>query len=103
VRGSSRHVVKSDIVLGVALATAGEPEQRATALDVVTNAAMDAEKYELYSLIWVATRVAADLDPGHAEKYRFRSAEVLHAVLRHADPCVMRIAEDSPWVPEGPG
>ncbi|QYN24933.1 hypothetical protein [Amycolatopsis sp. DSM 110486] len=103
VRGSSRHVVKSDIVLGVALATAGEPEQRATALDVVTNAAMAAEKYELYSLIWVATRVAADLDPGHAEKYRFRSLEVLHAVLRHADPCVMRIAEDSPWVPERPG
>ncbi|WIX79926.1 hypothetical protein QRX50_03750 [Amycolatopsis carbonis] len=103
VRGSRRHVVKSDIVLGVALATAGEPDQRATALDVVTNAAMTAEKYELYSLIWVATRVAADLDPGHAEKYRFRSREVLHAVLRHADPCVMRIAEDSPWVPREPG
>ncbi|WP_326568166.1 hypothetical protein VSH64_41380 [Amycolatopsis rhabdoformis] len=102
-RGARRHIVKSDIVLAVALVTAGEAAERATALDVVTNAANAAEKYELYSLIWVATRVAADLDPGHAEKYRFRSREVLHAVLRRADPCVMRIAEDSPWVPEGPG
>ncbi|MGW4483807.1 hypothetical protein ACWEOE_08190 [Amycolatopsis sp. NPDC004368] len=103
VHGSRRHIVKSDIVLAVALATAGEVDERTTALDVVTNAANAAEKYELYSLIWVAARVAADLDPGHAEKYRFRSREVLHAVLRRADPCVMRIAEDSPWVPEGPG
>ncbi|QRP45320.1 hypothetical protein [Amycolatopsis sp. FDAARGOS 1241] len=102
-RGSRRHIVKSDIVLGVALATAGDPAERAWAIDVVTNAAIDAEKYELNSLIWVATRVAADLGAGHAEKYRFRSREVLHAVLRRADPCVMRIALESPWVPTGPG
>ncbi|MFI5606082.1 hypothetical protein [Amycolatopsis sp. NPDC051903] len=102
-RGARRHIVKSDIVLGVALATAGDPAERTRAIEVVTNAAVDAEKYELHSLIWVATRVAADLGAGHAEKYRFRSREVLHAVLRRADPCVMRIALESPWVPTGPG
>ncbi|HWD06776.1 MAG TPA: hypothetical protein VG674_30480 [Amycolatopsis sp.] len=102
-RGSRRHIVKSDIVLAVALATAGGPAEREHATAVVTNAAMDAEKYELNSLSWVAARVAADLGAGHADTYRFRSREVLHAVLRRADPCTMRIALASLWVPTEPG
>ncbi|ATY09454.1 hypothetical protein CU254_02395 [Amycolatopsis sp. AA4] len=98
-RHARRHIVKSGIVLGVALLAAGQDGAR----ELVLAAAADAEKYELDSLSWVATRVAADLDPGGAEEYRFRSHQVLHAVLRHADPCVMRIAHESPWVPVRPG
>nr|WP_244223820.1 hypothetical protein [Amycolatopsis circi] len=98
-RHAQRHVVKSGIVLGVALLAAGKPGAR----ELVLAAAADGEKYELDSLNWVAARVAADLDPDRAEEYRFRSHQVLHAVLRHADPCVMRIAHESPWVPVGPG
>ncbi|WP_396286369.1 hypothetical protein [Amycolatopsis sp. PS_44_ISF1] len=102
-RGARRHGVKSDIVLGVALSAAGDAEGRAAGLTLVESALKEAEKCELFSLIWVATRVAADLGARHAEEYRFRSREVLHAVLRRVDPCVMRTAQDSPWVPTGSG
>jgi hypothetical protein len=102
-RGARRHVVKSDIVLGVALSAAGDAGDREAALKLVESALAEAEKCELHSLIWVAARVAADLGAQHAEKYRFRGQEVLHAVLRRVDPCVMRIAHDSPWVPTGSG
>ncbi|WP_370932150.1 hypothetical protein [Amycolatopsis sp. cg13] len=98
-RHAQRHVVKSAIVLGVALLAA----RKSGARELVLAAAEDAEKCELDSLNWVAARVAADLEPDRAEEYRFRSRQVLHAVLRHADPCVMRIAHESPWVPVGPG
>ncbi len=97
-RGAARHVVKSGIVLGVALHAAGRPGAR----ELVIAAFEAAEKQGLDSLGWVAAQVAADLDPGRAEEYRFRSREVLHAVLRHADPGVTRIALESPWVPVGP-
>ncbi|MET9262851.1 hypothetical protein [Amycolatopsis sp. NPDC004079] len=96
---AQRHVVKSGIVLGVTLLAARQSGAR----ELVLTAAEDAEKYELDSLNWVAARVAADLEPDRAEEYRFRSRQVLHAVLRHADPCMMRIARESPWVPVGPG
>nr|WP_245633724.1 hypothetical protein [Amycolatopsis jejuensis] len=96
---AQRHAVKSAIVLGVALHAAGQEG----AAKLVVEAGETAEKCELYSLIWVAARVGADLVHDRAEEYRFRSREVLHAVLRHADPCVMRIARESPWVPAGPG
>ncbi|GAA3538530.1 hypothetical protein GCM10022222_22660 [Amycolatopsis ultiminotia] len=98
-RGARRHAVKSAIVLGVALSGAGETG----ALELVTEAVEETEKYELNSLIWVATRVAADLDARRDQEYRFRSRQVLHAVLQQADPCVMRIARESPWVPTGVG
>ncbi|WP_443111298.1 hypothetical protein [Amycolatopsis sp. A1MSW2902] len=98
-RHARRHIVKSGIVFGVALLSAGQDGAR----ELVVAAAADAEKYELDSLSWVADRVAADLDHDRAEEYRFRSRQVLHAVLRHADPGVMRIAHESPWVPVGPG
>ncbi|GAA1023112.1 MULTISPECIES: hypothetical protein [Amycolatopsis] len=98
-RHAQRHVVKSGIVFGVALLAAGQSGAR----ELIRTAVADGEKYELDSLNWVATRVAADLEPDRAEEYRFRSRQVLHAVLRHADPCVMRIAHESPWVPVGPG
>ncbi|MGV9296573.1 hypothetical protein [Amycolatopsis sp. NPDC003676] len=98
-RHAQRHVVKSAIVLGVALLAA----RKSGARELMLAAAEDAEKCELDSLNWVAARVAADLEPDRAEEYRFRSRQVLHAVLRHADPCMMRIARESPWVPVGPG
>ncbi|MFJ1762078.1 hypothetical protein ACIOD2_17265 [Amycolatopsis sp. NPDC088138] len=98
-RGARRHAVKSGIVLAVALRAAAAPDHRKISDDLVGKAMATAEECELFSLLWPAALVAADLRPGHAEEYRFRVAEVLHAVLRSADPCGRRIAEDSPWVP----
>ncbi len=100
-QGSKRHVVKSGIVLAVALHAAGAPDHRHITDTLVGNAVDDAEKYELFSLLWPATLVGADLRPGHADQYRFRAARVLHAVLRNTDPCGRRIARESAWVPGG--
>ncbi|MEU4249443.1 hypothetical protein AB0F15_18730 [Amycolatopsis sp. NPDC026612] len=98
-RGARRHVVKSRIVLAVAVRMAAAPDHRKISDDLVGNAMATAEECELLSLLWPAALVAADLRPGHAEEYRFRAAEVLHAVLRSADPCGRRVAGESPWVP----
>ncbi|MGW3999804.1 hypothetical protein ACWEF6_40455 [Amycolatopsis sp. NPDC004772] len=98
-RGARRHLVKSGIVLAVALSAAGAPDHRKISDDLVGNAMATAEECELLSLSWPAALVAADLRPGHAEEYRFRVAQVLHAVLRSADPCGRRVAGESPWVP----
>jgi hypothetical protein len=98
-RGARRHAAKSGIVLAVALRAAAAPDHRNISDDLVGKAMETAEECELLSLLWPAALVAADLRPGHAEEYRFRVAQVLHAVLRSADPCGRRIAGESPWVP----
>ncbi|MFB9683178.1 hypothetical protein [Amycolatopsis plumensis] len=98
-RGARRHTVKSEIVLAVALLAAGDPDHRKISDDLVGKAMATAEECELLSLLWPVALVAADLRPGHAEEYRFRVAQVLHAVLRSADPCGRRVAGESPWVP----
>jgi hypothetical protein len=98
-RGARRHATKSGIVLAVALRAAEAPDHRNISDALVEKAMATAEECELLSLLWPAALVAADLRPGHAEEYRFRVAEVLHAVLRSADPCGRRIAGESPWVP----
>ncbi|ANN20722.1 hypothetical protein SD37_37455 [Amycolatopsis orientalis] len=99
-QGACRHVVKSQLVLGVTLAN-GSSTERERAKTLVRSARETAEKYEINSLLWVACLVEADLGAGHADEYRFRSAELLHAVLRRADPCGRRLARESPWVPTG--
>ena len=102
-RGARRHATKSRIVLAVALRAAEAPDHRDISDGLVGNAMATAEECEMLSLLWPAALVAADLRPGHAEEYRFRVAEVLHAVLRSADPCGRRVAEESPWVPDRGG
>ncbi|UOX86541.1 hypothetical protein MUY14_32995 [Amycolatopsis sp. FBCC-B4732] len=102
-RDARRHAVKSGIVLAVAVSAAGCPDHREISDGLVGNAMATAEECELLSLLWPAALVAADLRPGHAEEYRFRVAQVLHAVLRSADPCGRRIAGESPWVPDPGG
>ncbi len=97
-RGACRHVVKSQLVLGVTMAN-GSSAERDRAKSLVESARETAEKYEFTSLLWVACLLAADHGAGHADEYRFRSAELLHAVLRHADPCGRWLARESPWVP----
>ncbi|MBB5854887.1 hypothetical protein ACFQ05_16390 [Amycolatopsis umgeniensis] len=97
-RGACRHVVKSQLVLGVTIAN-GSSAERDRAKALVESARETADKYEFNSLLWVACLVAADFAAGHADEYRFRVPELLHAVLRHADPCGRRLARESPWVP----
>jgi hypothetical protein len=98
-RGAYRHSVKSDLVLGATLAATGDPGTHDRAKRLVENALQEAEKCEFSSLIWPACSIAGNLGAEPVEKYRFRSAQVLHGVLLRADPGGRRIARESPWVP----
>jgi hypothetical protein len=98
-RGARRHAIKSDLVLGAALAATGVPASRDRAAELVRSALSAAEKCEFLSLIWPACLIGAELSPEVGLHYRFRARQVLHAVLLHADPCVRRLAKESPWVP----
>ncbi|WP_370946495.1 hypothetical protein AB5J62_02740 [Amycolatopsis sp. cg5] len=97
-RRSRRHFVKSRLVLAATL-SAGDSTGRERANELVTAALSDAEESELHSLIWPACLIAAGIEGQLREKYRFRSTQVLHAVLLRADPVGRRIARQSPWVP----
>ncbi|WP_162788697.1 hypothetical protein [Amycolatopsis albispora] len=98
-RGALRHSIKSDLVLGTALAAVGDSAGRERALDLVRNARLAADKYELRSLTWPAALIFADLVPANADLHRSRADTVLHAVLLRADPGGRRLARESPWVP----
>ncbi|MGC7095866.1 hypothetical protein ACPZ19_14435 [Amycolatopsis lurida] len=98
-RGAVRHGIKSDLVLAAALTAVGDSAGRERALDLVRNARLAAEKYELCSLIWPAALISADLVPANGQLYRSRADTVLHAVLLRADPGGRRLARESPWVP----
>ncbi|MBN6036422.1 hypothetical protein [Amycolatopsis sp. 195334CR] len=97
--GAVRHGIKSDLVLAAALTAAGDSAGRERALDLVRNARLAAEKYELRSLIWPAALISADLVPANGHLHRSRADTVLHAVLLRADPGGRRLARESPWVP----
>lgn len=97
--GAVRHGIKSDLVLAAALTAVGDSAERERALDLVRNARLAAEKYELRSLIWPAALISADLVPANGLLHRSRADTVLHAVLLRADPGGRRLARESPWVP----
>jgi hypothetical protein len=93
--GAMRHVVKSDLVLGAALATAGS----AGAAAVLHGALGSAVERGLLPLVWPSALLLAELEPGAAVEHRERAGLALTAVLRAADPTVRRGAAGSPWLP----
>ncbi|MFO7193728.1 MULTISPECIES: hypothetical protein [Thermocrispum] len=100
--GAARHAVKSDIVLAVALATAGSAGERARRLALQALEATEGAGW--HSLCWPAALAAADAsadagDGRSAAWLRRRAGDHLHRVLRAADAAGRRIAEHSPWVP----
>ncbi len=97
--GSTRHRIKSDLVLGAALG----PSDRAMARKLVTRARDDATDLDLLSLVWPAALILADLDPSEATAHCRCAALALHGVLRRADPRGRGLAERSPWVPTPTG
>jgi hypothetical protein len=92
VSGSTRHRIKSEIVLGATLNT---PDAR----KLVTRARDDATDLHLLSLVWPAALLLAQLDPSESSAHCRCAALALHGVLRSADPRGRELAERSPWVP----
>nr|WP_026360371.1 hypothetical protein [Amycolatopsis nigrescens] len=97
--GSVRHRTKSAMVLGAALAAAGEQAGKDRAIDLVAKALAAAEEYGLDSLRWPGLLLAADLIPKRGAQYRFSASQVLHGVLLRSDAMGRRIAAGSSWVP----
>lgn len=95
VGSSTRHRIKSEIVLGATLA-GSDP---AMARKLVTRARDDATDLYLLSLVWPASLLLAETDPDEALTHRRCAAMALHSVLRRADPRGRQLAERSPWVP----
>lgn len=98
-RGAVRHVVKSELVLGAALAATGERENGKQATKLVTDALIMARRYGWRSLIWPAQLLLADLEPDRADWNRSKVTNELAALLEFTDPVGSRLAHASPWVP----
>ena len=96
---SVRHRIKSEIVLGAALA-ASEPVM---ARKLVTRARDDATDLHLSSLVWPASLLLAGVDPSEASRHTRNAGRVLHGLLRRSDPRGRELAERSPWTPEPAG
>ncbi|MDQ3787704.1 MAG: hypothetical protein M3422_10735 [Actinomycetota bacterium] len=94
-----RHRIKSEIVLGAALA-ASEPVM---ARKLVTRARDDATELHLSSLVWPASLLLAGVDPSEASGHTRNAGRVLHGLLRRTDPRGRELAERSPWTPEAAG
>lgn len=95
VGSSTRHRIKSEIVLGATLVE----RDRAMARKLVTRARDDATELNLSSLVWPASLLLVETDPDEALTHRHCAAMALHRVLRRADPRGRELAERSPWVP----
>lgn len=96
---ATRHRIKSEIVLGAALA-GSEPVM---ARKLVTRARDDATDLNLSSLVWPASLLLAEVDPSEATDHRRNATQVLHGLLRSSDPRGRELAERSPWVPSFAG
>lgn len=95
--GSVRHQVKAKLVLGAALATAGDRGDRPIGL--LRAAVAAAQDHGLGPLVWPSALLLAELDPAAAGGHRVTGTAALHCVLRHTDPVGRRIAVASPWLP----
>jgi hypothetical protein len=98
-RGAFRHGLKSDLVLAAALAATGDRAARERATKLALAALEATQRHGVASLAWPAGLIAADLDAGHADRYRSSASQVLHGVLLRSEAVGRRIAAGSPWVP----
>jgi hypothetical protein len=98
--GSVRHEVKSAMVLGVALATAGDTH-RAEAL--LRDSATRAEQHRLLPLRWATELVLGDLHIGTSpgESHRSVALRALRLALSRAEVPLSTAAESSLWVLSG--
>lgn len=98
--GSTRHELKSTLVLAVALLTAGDTD-RADAL--LHDSTTRAEQHKQLPLRWATELVLADLHVAteHGEAHRCVAFAALRVALCRADVSLRTAAESSLWVPSG--
>jgi hypothetical protein len=97
--GATRHTVKSTMMLGVALATGGTPDERRRAERLLTDAVASSLTRGIFSLAWPCALQLAELSPDRAAHWTAVAADALTRVFSWADPTKRRIAAASPWLP----
>nr|WP_141980365.1 hypothetical protein [Saccharothrix saharensis] len=101
--GATRHILKSDLVLGVALVVRGTPESVGRGVDLLRCDLNHTDRRGLFSLVWptalVLTNAQADRTIAGTGNMKERAENALSCVLRRADPSGRRLADRSPWIP----
>ncbi|XVV03215.1 hypothetical protein ACQPW3_38755 [Actinosynnema sp. CA-248983] len=101
--GATRHVLKSQLVLGTALVVWGTPESVDRGVHLLRCDLNHTNHHGLSSLIWPTALVLltspAVRNSAETAKLRETAANALSCVLRRADPISRRIAARSPWIP----
>ncbi|MFD0204890.1 MULTISPECIES: hypothetical protein [Saccharothrix] len=101
--GATRHILKSDLVLGTALVVWGTPESVDRGLDLLLCDLNHTDRRGLFSLVWptalVLANAQADRSIAGAANVKERAENALSCVLRRADPLGRRLADRSPWIP----
>ncbi|ONI83904.1 hypothetical protein ALI22I_36375 [Saccharothrix sp. ALI-22-I] len=99
----TRHILKSDLVLGVALVVWGTPESVGRGLNLLQCDLNHTDRRRLFSLIWptalVLANAQADRTIADSSNVKESAKNALSCVLRRADPLGRRLAAHSPWVP----
>jgi hypothetical protein len=98
--GSTRHQVKSGLVLGAALTVRGRDADRVRARQLLDTVRGRASRLGLLSLLWPCRLLLAELEPANTHTHHRAAAYAMHGVLCRADPDGRRIARVSPWVPD---
>lgn len=101
--GATRHILKSDLVLGTALVVWGTPESVGRGLDLLYCDLNHTHRSGLISLIWptalVLANAQADRSIAGSENVKDSAKNALSCVLRRADPLGRHLAALSPWIP----
>ncbi|WP_447004462.1 hypothetical protein ACRAKI_33365 [Saccharothrix isguenensis] len=101
--GATRHILKSDLVLGTALVVWGTPESVSRGMDLLYCDLNHTYRSGLFSLTWptalVLANVEADRSIAGSQNVKESAKNALSCVLRRADPLGRRLAARSPWIP----
>ncbi|MFJ6675137.1 hypothetical protein ACIQMJ_28875 [Actinosynnema sp. NPDC091369] len=101
--GATRHILKSDLVLGTALVVRGTPESVGRGVDLLLCDLNHTDRRGLFSLVWptalVLANAQADRTIAGTGNMKERAENALSCVLRRADPLGRRLADRSPWIP----
>jgi hypothetical protein len=101
--GATRHILKSDLVLGTALVVWGTPESVGRGMNLLYCDLNHTHRSGLFSLTWptalVLANAQADRSIAGSENVKESAKNALSCVLRRADPLGRRLAIRSPWIP----
>ncbi|MFC5057775.1 hypothetical protein [Saccharothrix xinjiangensis] len=101
--GATRHVLKSDLVLGTVLVVLGTPVDLDRGLDLLQCDLNHTDRRGLLSLVWPTALVLANVQENRtfavSQNMKERTQNALSCVLRRADPISRRLARQSPWIP----